>query len=66
VHNVAMGFQIRFWKNVGPFRVNLSRRGVTGSFGTRWMRILLGGGSKRGTIRVPGRGLSWTRQRKWK
>ena len=45
-----MGFQFRWWKNFGPFRVNLSRQGATGSVGTSWFRLLFGGNGPRGTV----------------
>lgn len=59
-----MAFEFRWWKNIGPFRITASRNGISTSGGNRWFRILLGGGRARGTLRVPGKGLSWTRSKK--
>ncbi|MGK5553611.1 DUF4236 domain-containing protein [Actinomadura kijaniata] len=58
-----MGWSYRKSLKVGPFRINLSRRGVGHSVGGRGARYTRGAdGRKHVTFRIPGTGLSWRRQ----
>lgn len=58
----------RFRKSVGfgrLFRVNLSKRGLGMSVGSRWLRTSRGAdGRNRTTFTIPGTGLSWQKSRR--
>ena len=55
-----MGFRIRKSINVGPFRINLSKRGIGYSVGGPGFRTGVGAdGRKRTTLSIPGRGISY-------
>ncbi|WP_067487741.1 DUF4236 domain-containing protein [Actinomadura hibisca] len=57
-----MGWSYRKAIKVGPFRINLSKRGVGHSVGGRGARYTRGAdGRKHMTLRLPG-GFSWRRQ----
>lgn len=61
-----MGFQIRWWKNFGPFRINLSRSGPTFSVGGKRARVNASKRGVRATGRVPGEGAYVSKSRSWK
>lgn len=55
-----MGFRFRKSKNVGPFRVTVSKSGVSTSFGGKGARITkTASGKVRTTLSVPGTGISY-------
>jgi len=59
-----MGLRFRRSKSFGPFRINLSRSGVSESVGVRGVRV---GRNRRGTylsLALLGTGLSWIGYRK--
>jgi hypothetical protein len=57
-----MGWGYRKSIKIGPFRINLSRRGVGHSVGGGAARYTkTADGRKQMTFRVPGTGLSWRR-----
>ncbi|WP_395107784.1 DUF4236 domain-containing protein [Actinomadura sp. SCN-SB] len=57
-----MGWSYRKSIKVGPFRFNLSRRGVGHSVGRRGVRYTRAADGRREmTFRIPGTGLSWRR-----
>ncbi|WP_341849552.1 DUF4236 domain-containing protein [Actinomadura rifamycini] len=58
----AMGWHYRKSIRLGPFRLNLSRRGVGHSVGARGARYTRSAhGHRYLTLRIPGTGLSWRR-----
>lgn len=55
-----MGFRFRKSKNLGPFRVTVSKSGVSTSFGGKGARITkTASGKVRTTLSVPGTGISY-------
>lgn len=55
-----MGFRFRKSKNLGPFRVSVSKSGVSTSFGGKGARITkTASGRVRTTLSVPGTGISY-------
>ncbi len=55
-----MGFRIRKSINVGPIRINLSKRGIGYSVGGPGFRTGVGSdGRKRTTLSIPGTGISY-------
>jgi Protein of unknown function (DUF4236) len=57
-----VGWSYRKSIKVGPFRFNLSRRGVGHSVGARGARYTrTADGRREMTFRIPGTGLSWRR-----
>lgn len=57
-----MGFRFRKSKKVGPFRINLSKKGVGWSVGNKWFRYTKkAGGGTRTTTSLPGTGLSFVK-----
>jgi uncharacterized protein DUF4236 len=59
---------IRFWrrKRFGPFRVNLSKSGVSLSAGKPGMWATVGRRGRTVTIGAPGTGLRWQEYRPWR
>ncbi len=58
----SMGWSYRKSLRKGPFRINLSRKGVGHSVGTRGARYTRSADGRREmTFRIPGTGLSWRR-----
>ncbi|SRR5579885_2542079 len=55
---------LRFYRRfrTGPFRLNLSKGGVSFSVGGRGAWLTFGRGRVRTTVGLPGTGLSWTEQ----
>lgn len=54
---------LRFYRRLRLFpgvTLNLSRRGISTSVGTRGLRVTLGHGKVRETVGLPGSGLSYT------
>lgn len=50
---------------VGPFRFTVSASGVTGSAGVKSARVSRSTSGRRSTtLRIPGTGFSWRRQRR--
>lgn len=57
---LIMGFRFRKSKNLGPFRVTVSKSGVSTSFGGKGARITkTASGKVRTTLSVPGTGISY-------
>lgn len=57
-----MGFRFRKSKKIGPFRVNLSKKGVGWSVGNKWFRYTQkAGGGSRTTSSIPGTGISFVK-----
>ncbi len=57
-----MGFRFRRGIGLGPFRVNLSRRGAGVSIGVPGARVTSSAtGQKYVTLGIPGTGISWTK-----
>jgi len=57
-----MGFRFRKSKKIGPFRVNLSKKGVGWSVGNKWFRYTQkAGGGSRTTSSIPGTGVSFVK-----
>lgn len=57
-----MGFRFRKSKKIGPFRINLSKKGVGWSLGNKWFRYTKkAGGGTRTTTSLPGTGLSFVK-----
>jgi hypothetical protein len=58
---------LRFYRRfrAGPFRMNLSRRGVSYSFGGRGLWLTVGPRNGRASIGVPSTGLYWYQQRRF-
>ena len=56
----------RLWRRsrVGPFRINLSKGGVSYSIGGHGAWLTFGRGRVRETVSLPGTGLSWYQQRR--
>lgn len=55
-----MGFRFRKSKNLGPFRVTVSKSGVSTSFGGKGAQITkTASGKVRTTLSVPGTGISY-------
>jgi len=58
-----MGWRIRRSRRLGPFRVNLSKSGLSLSAGVRGARVGVNSrGKLRTTVGVPGTGVYYTRQ----
>ena len=57
---------LRFYRRfrAGPFRLNLSKRGISYSVGGRHAWLTLGRGRVRTTVGLPGTGIYWTQQRR--
>jgi hypothetical protein len=56
-----MGFRFQKRLRIMPgLTLNLSKRGVSASIGTRGARVTYGHGQKRTTVGLPGSGLSYT------
>jgi len=59
-----MGFFFRKFKNLGPFRINLSKSGVGWSVGTRGARVGRSARGKKTThLSIPGTGIGYRSQR---
>lgn len=57
-----MGFRYRKSKNIGPFRINLSKSGVGWSVGGKGFRYTKkANGGTRSTTSIPGTGMSWVK-----
>ncbi|MGC2081036.1 MAG: DUF4236 domain-containing protein [Xanthobacteraceae bacterium] len=58
---------IRFFRHLltGPFRMNLSSRGVSNSFGGRGLWLTVGPHRSRTSVGPPGTGLYWYQQRRF-
>lgn len=57
-----MGWSYRKAIRMGPFRINLSKKGVGHSVGARGARYTRSAdGRRQVTFRIPGTGLSWLR-----
>jgi Protein of unknown function (DUF4236) len=56
----------RFYRRfrAGPFRMNVSKRGVSWSIGGRGAWLTVGRGRVRESVDLPGTGLGWYRQRR--
>jgi hypothetical protein len=56
----------RFYRRfrVGPFRLNVSRGGISYSIGGRHAWLTLGHGHVRTSLGIPGTGLYWYQQRR--
>jgi hypothetical protein len=62
-----MGFRFRRSIRVMPgWRVNVSKSGLSSSFGTRGAWFTVGPRGTRETIGIPGSGISYTTQRSWR
>lgn len=60
-----MGFRFRKSKKIGPFRINLSKKGVGWSVGSKWFRYTQkAGGGSRTTTSIPGTGISFVQDHK--
>ncbi len=56
-----MGFRFQRRFRIFPgLRLNVSRSGVSTTFGSRGAHITLGHGQMRETVGIPGSGISWT------
>jgi hypothetical protein len=57
---------LRFYRrfNAGPFRINLSRSGVSSSIGRQGARLTIGRDHVRTSVGIPGTGLGWYEQRR--
>jgi Protein of unknown function (DUF4236) len=57
---------LRFYRrfNAGPFRINLSRSGVSSSIGRRGAWLTIGRDHMRASVGIPGTGLGWYEQRR--
>jgi hypothetical protein len=63
-----MGY-VRFWRRIKIFpwvTLNISKRGISFSFGPRGAKMTVGTRGKRKTVGVPGTGLSYTSPKKRK
>ncbi|WP_312032862.1 DUF4236 domain-containing protein [Actinomadura latina] len=59
---LRMGWSYRKAVRMGPFRINLSKKGVGHSVGARGARYTRSAdGRRQVTFRIPGTGLSWRR-----
>ena len=58
---------IRFFRHLltGPFRMNLSSRGVSNSFGGRGLWLIVSSRHSRTNVGLPGTGLNWYQQRRF-
>ena len=58
---------IRFFRHLlaSPFRMNLSRRGVSNSFGGRGLWLTVSPSRSRTSVGLPGTGLHWYQQRRF-
>ncbi|OUP26947.1 DUF4236 domain-containing protein [Faecalibacterium sp. An192] len=55
-----MGFRFRKSKKVGPFRINMSQKGIGWSVGVKWLRYTKkADGGSRITASIPGTGISY-------
>ena len=58
-----MGFNYRKSKKIGPFRVTVSKSGVSTSIGSKYYRVTRKANGKiQTTTRIPGTGISYTKQ----
>jgi Protein of unknown function (DUF4236) len=57
---------LRFYRrfSAGPFRINLSRSGVSSSIGRQGAQLTIGRNRVRTSIGIPGTGLGWYEQRR--
>jgi hypothetical protein len=57
---------LRFYRrfNAGPFRINLSRSGVSSSIGRGGAWLTIGRDRVRTSVGIPGTGLGWYEQRR--
>lgn len=64
VRGVAMPFRFYRRFGAGPFRINVSKGGLSYSIGRRGAWLTFGRGRVRETVGLPGTGLSWYQQRR--
>ena len=62
IQKMPLRFYRRF--NAGPFRINLSRSGVSSSIGRRGAWLTIGRDRVRTSVGIPGTGLGWYEQRR--
>jgi hypothetical protein len=63
-----MGY-LRFWRRIKIFPgviLNISKSGISLSFGTRGAKVTTGKGKDRATVGIPGTGISYTKKLKRK
>ena len=62
-----MGIRFRKSKNIGPFRVTLSKSGISTSVGVKGFRVTkTANGRIRTTASIPGTGISYVKDTSWK